>query len=88
MDLIPSPQAARHTDSLLHNLGGVARLLGLSRRKVDDVVSSGELPVVRIGKCVRVSDRALRAFVANLEKQGEAEAKRKAAASAKGGGAE
>lgn len=63
-------------------------MLGLSRRKVDDVVSSGELPVVRIGKCVRVSDRALRAFVANLEKQGEAEAKRKAAASAKEGGAE
>ncbi|MHB8614109.1 MAG: helix-turn-helix domain-containing protein [Candidatus Dormibacteraceae bacterium] len=41
----------------------VARLLGISRTKAFQLMASTELPVVRIGRCVRVSRFALGAWI-------------------------
>jgi len=41
----------------------VARLLGIGRTKAFQLMATGELPVVRIGRCVRVSRVALQAWV-------------------------
>lgn len=41
----------------------VAAALRMGKRSVWRLISSGELPTVRIGRCVRVSADALRAFV-------------------------
>jgi excisionase family DNA binding protein len=37
----------------------VARLLGISRTKTFQMIASAELPVVRIGRCVRIPREAL-----------------------------
>ena len=48
-----------------------AGVLGLSTRKVDQLVQKGELPVIRLGKNVRIDVRELEHFVDRLkEKQG------------------
>jgi excisionase family DNA binding protein len=39
----------------------VARLLGIGRTKVYELMAAGELPVVRIGRFVRVPRRSLEA---------------------------
>ena len=41
----------------------VARALGLGRSKVYELMQSGELPVVRIGRSVRVARAALESWV-------------------------
>jgi excisionase family DNA binding protein len=41
----------------------VAQLLGLGRTKVYEMLSTGELPVVRIGTAVRVPRKALTAWI-------------------------
>jgi len=41
----------------------VARLLGIGRTKVYELMSAGELPVVRIGRFVRVPRRSLAAWI-------------------------
>lgn len=48
----------------------VARLLGLGRSKVYEMMQAGELPVVRIGRSVRVARAALEEWVrANTNKE-------------------
>jgi excisionase family DNA binding protein len=41
----------------------VARLLGIGRTKAFEMIGRGELPAVRIGRCVRVPRRALAAWI-------------------------
>jgi excisionase family DNA binding protein len=41
----------------------VARLLRIGRTKTYQLIASGELPVVRIGRCVRVSQSLLYSWV-------------------------
>ncbi|HEX2679892.1 MAG TPA: helix-turn-helix domain-containing protein [Candidatus Dormibacteraeota bacterium] len=41
----------------------VARLLGIGRTKTFQLIASGELPSVRLGRCVRVSSDALRRWI-------------------------
>jgi prophage regulatory protein len=41
-------------ESILLRAEEVAELLGLGRTKVFELLTSGELPTVRIGRCVRV----------------------------------
>lgn len=41
----------------------VARALGLGRSKAYEMMASGELPVVRIGRSVRVSADGLRRWI-------------------------
>jgi excisionase family DNA binding protein len=52
----------------------VARALGLGRSKVYELMQSGELPVVRIGRSVRVSRTSLEEWVrANTSKVSESD---------------
>jgi excisionase family DNA binding protein len=46
-----------------------ARLLSLSRSKAYQLINSGELPAVRIGKTMRVPLAALRDWVERMQKQ-------------------
>ena len=41
----------------------VARLLGLSRSQIYQMMAGGQLPVVRIGRAVRVPKRALAEWI-------------------------
>ena len=49
--------------SLLLRGGEVAKVLGVSRALAYRLMQRGELPVVRIGSCVRVPAEALRAWI-------------------------
>ncbi len=42
------------SESWLLRAGEVAQLLGVSRSKVFEMMAAEDLPVVRIGRCVRV----------------------------------
>ena len=52
-------------DQLLLRAEEVRQALGLSRSKIYEMMASGELPVVRIGRSVRVPADALREWVAH-----------------------
>lgn len=43
----------------------VAHVLGISKSKVYELLSTGELPSIRIGKSIRVSTEDLRKWVAS-----------------------
>jgi excisionase family DNA binding protein len=43
----------------------VARLLGIGRTKTFQLMATGQLPVVRIGRCARVSRLALQVWIAD-----------------------
>jgi excisionase family DNA binding protein len=51
-------------EPLLLRAGEVAKLLGLGRSKVFAMLAAGELPVMRIGRSVRVPRAALERWVA------------------------
>ena len=51
-------------EPLLLRAEEVAEALGLGRSKVYELMASGELPTVRIGRAVRVPAEALRDWVA------------------------
>jgi excisionase family DNA binding protein len=51
-------------EPLLLKAGDVGKLLGLGRSKVFAMVAAGELPVIRIGRSVRVPRAALERWVA------------------------
>jgi len=56
------PVPPLHEPLLLDSLG-VARLLGIGRTKAFQLMASGDLPVVRIGRCVRVSRAAVDVWI-------------------------
>jgi excisionase family DNA binding protein len=51
-------------EPLLLKAGEVAKLLGLGRSKVFAMLAVGELPVIRIGRSVRVPRAALEDWIA------------------------
>jgi excisionase family DNA binding protein len=51
-------------DAILIRAEEAGKLLGLGRSKVYEMLASGELPVVRVGRSVRVPVEALREWVA------------------------
>lgn len=53
-------------ESMLLRAGEVAELLGLGRTKVFEMLAAGELPTVRIGRCVRVPRSELEAWVRSI----------------------
>jgi excisionase family DNA binding protein len=57
----------RMTEALLLRIPDVARALGLGRSTVYELVAGGEIPVVRIGRAVRVSRDALAQWVRRQE---------------------
>lgn len=63
----PSPSAMAHeapeTRSLLLRPAEAARLLAISPRKLWEITNTGEIPFVRIGRCLRYAPAALAAWV-------------------------
>jgi len=59
----PRPETSAATDPWLLDSREVSRVLGIGRTKVFQMMARAELPVVRIGRCVRVPHAALRAWV-------------------------
>ncbi|SRR5713226_6609136 len=64
---VPPPSGSRFEAGppLLVDSQEVARLLGIGRTKAFTMMARDELPVVRIGRCVRVSRHALIDWIAN-----------------------
>ncbi len=54
---------------LLLRVPEVAKALGLGRTKVYELIATGELPVIRLGRAIRVSVTALQKWVEEREKQ-------------------
>jgi excisionase family DNA binding protein len=54
---------------LLLRVPEVAKALGLGRTKVYELIATGELPVIRLGRAVRISVTALQKWVEEREKQ-------------------
>lgn len=50
-------------EKLLLRVTETAQLIGLGRSKTYDLIARGELPSIRIGKCVRVPAEKLREWV-------------------------
>ncbi len=49
----------------------IQKALGLGRSKVYEMIQSGELPIIRVGRSVRVPAAGLRAWIAQrVEQQG------------------
>jgi len=55
-------------DQLLYRPREAARVLGVSRSKLYELIGSGALRSVHVDGCRCVSANALREFVANLER--------------------
>ena len=58
-----SHDAARSEQKVLLDSRDVSRLLGLGRTKVFEMMARSELPVIRIGRCVRVPRDALMEWI-------------------------
>jgi excisionase family DNA binding protein len=54
-------------DKLLLRVDEAAELIGLGRTKTYELVASGQLPAVHIGKAVRVATSAIEEFVRRLQ---------------------
>lgn len=55
----------------LHQVDEVARMLGVSRRRVYELTSTNALPHYRIGRSLRVSQADLLVFLARSRSAGE-----------------
>ncbi len=56
-------------EKLLLRVPEAAALVSISRSKGYELIASGEWPVVRVGRSVRVPVEALRAWVAQLQQE-------------------
>jgi excisionase family DNA binding protein len=56
-------------DRLLISVEDAAELLGVGRSTVYDLMRSGSVPSVRIGRCRRIPLDGLRSYLADLESQ-------------------
>lgn len=61
-------------EKLLLTIPEVAAQLGLGRSKVYQLINDDSIPVVRIGKAVRISAKALEDLVARLQEEAAEEA--------------
>ena len=52
------------TEALLLKPNDAAKMLGIGRSKLYSLIGAGELPVVRIGRCVRIPRVELERWVA------------------------
>jgi excisionase family DNA binding protein len=67
-ELRPAASAPPPHEPLLLRPVEAARLLGIGRSKLFEMLARNELPVVRMGRCVRIPRRELSSWVAqNLE---------------------
>jgi excisionase family DNA binding protein len=71
-DPAPIPGGPEDADRpLLLDSRAVAELLDLGRTKVFQMMASGELPVIRIGRCVRVPRSGLESWIAARSESSE-----------------
>ena len=63
--LYPVPPVPQVGEPLLLDSRAVAELLGIGRTKTFQLMSTGEIPVVRIGRCARVPRSALESWIAD-----------------------
>ena len=61
---VNAPEKRGEDDVVLLRAVEVARLLGLSRSQVYAMMGTGRLPIIRIGRAVRVPRSALREWIA------------------------
>src|SRR5690348_119972 len=61
--LLLNPRRPDMSERLLLRVGEVAERLGIGRSKTYELIAAGELPVVRVGRCVRVPAVAVRRWV-------------------------
>ena len=54
---------------LLLRISEVAETLGIGRTKIYEMIATGELPTVRVGRAVRISVTALQKWVEQREQQ-------------------
>ncbi len=57
------------TQRLLLRVPEAAERLGIGRTKMYEMIATGELPIIRIGRAVRVSASALQKWVEQREQQ-------------------
>ena len=57
------------TQRLLLRIPEVAKALGLGRTKIYELIDAGELPVIHVGRAVRVSVTALQKWVEEQNNQ-------------------
>ena len=55
---------------LLLRIPEVAETLGIGRTKIYEMIATGELPTIRIGRAVRISVTTLQKWVEEREQQG------------------
>jgi excisionase family DNA binding protein len=55
---------------LLLRIPEVAEKLGIGRTKIYEMIATGELPTIRIGRAVRISVTTLQKWVEEREQQG------------------
>ena len=55
---------------LLLRIPEVAETLGIGRTKIYELIATGELPTIRIGRAVRISVTTLQKWVEEREQQG------------------
>ena len=60
------------SDAVLYRPEDAARLLEISRSKIFELIASGAIASVKIGRSRRVSRRAIDDFVARMESAGAA----------------
>jgi len=55
---------------LLLRISEVAETLGIGRTKIYEMIATGELPTIRVGRAVRISVSTLQKWVEEREQQG------------------
>ena len=64
-----SPQEGTQ-QRLLLRIPEAAETLGLGRTKIYELIATGELPTIRVGRAVRISVSTLQKWVEEREQQG------------------
>jgi excisionase family DNA binding protein len=73
--LHPGPPEGTREAPLLLDSREVARLLGVSRTKAFQMISTGTIPVMRIGRCARVPRVALESWISAQTTSARSEAR-------------
>jgi excisionase family DNA binding protein len=66
---VESPQEGT-PQRLLLRIPEVAETLGIGRTKIYEMIATGELPTIRVGRAVRISVNTLQKWVEEREQQG------------------
>ena len=54
---------------LLLRIPEVAETLGIGRTKIDEMIATGELPTIRVGRAIRISVSTLQKWIEEREQQ-------------------